>query len=89
MSPSASFLFQGGSVSDPFPAASEREMGPTVKGKLKSGKRNLAQQKESGSVLFVTGRIQALDGEVADIFLPKPRPGSLRRSWFPLSLYRP
>lgn len=87
MSPSASFLFQGGSVSDPFPAASEREMGPTVKGKLKSGKRNLAQQKESGSELFVTGHIQALDGEVAAV---KTMPGSLRRrSWFPLSLYHP
>lgn len=35
MSFSASFLFQGQFVSDPFPAVSERGVGPTVKGTLK------------------------------------------------------
>lgn len=45
MSFSASFLFQGGSVSDPFSAASEREAGPTVKGETEGQQREtLAQQ---------------------------------------------
>lgn len=35
MSLSASFLLQGGFVSDPLPAASEGELGPTVQGELK------------------------------------------------------
>lgn len=87
---SASFLFQDGSVSDPFPVVSERGVGPIVKGKLKAGKRNSGLAKESGSELSVTGSIQVLDEDMADIFLPKPRPGSLtRRSWFPPLLYHP
>lgn len=46
MSFSASFLFQGGSVSDLFSAASEREAGPTVKGKLRVNKEKRWPSKE-------------------------------------------
>ena len=86
---SASFLFQGRSVSDPFPAASEGEVGPTVERELKV-REERAGPAERGSELPVTGSIQALDGDVAGTFLPIPAPGSwTRKSRLLLLLYHP
>lgn len=45
MSASASFLFQGRSVSDPFPAVSKRGVGSTMKGKLKGREEKLWPRK--------------------------------------------
>lgn len=88
MSSSASFLFQGRSVSDPFPAVSKRGVGSTVKGELKAGKRNSGPEKGSDNELSVTRIIQALDRDMTGIFQPKPRPDSLTRgSWFPPLLF--
>lgn len=50
MSLSASFLFQGGSVSDPFPAASEGEVGPAVE-RTEGQEERAAQQREAVSSL--------------------------------------
>lgn len=45
MSSPASFLFQGRSVSDLFPAVSKRGVGSTVKGKLKGREEKLWPRK--------------------------------------------
>lgn len=45
MNSSASFLFQGRSVSDPLPAVSKRGVGSTVKGKLKGREEKLWPRK--------------------------------------------
>lgn len=50
MSLSASFMFQGGSVSDPFPAASEGEVGPAVE-RTEGQEERAAQQREAVSSL--------------------------------------
>lgn len=64
MSFSASFLFQGQSVSDPFPAVSEGDWGQLLRENRRSGKGNPGLEKTSDNELSITRRIQALDGDM-------------------------